>query len=211
MELLLIMLLLSANYPTVNNQRLILPLEGVSEVDHDYHQRRGRKIHGAIDQYAPIGTPVRVVADGVVVNIHDMQTYMHESNKILRRMFGVKAKNWPKAKQRMQQCGFTRRIRYKSRGDWIAGVYVSVEHYSDDGKLFKTQYMHLSEVFVKVGDKIKQGHVLGKSGDTGIVDSLPHLHFQILQDKKRVDPREYIFALDGKYLTKIKKILFKTY
>jgi murein DD-endopeptidase MepM/ murein hydrolase activator NlpD len=40
-----------------------------------------------------------------------------------------------------------------------------------------TQYAHLSSVGVKVGDVVVAGQEIGKSGDTGYSQCLPHLHF----------------------------------
>jgi len=51
--------------------------------------------------------------------------------------------------------------------------YVTIKH--ADGSA--TQYGHLSAVGVKVGDVVVAGQVIGKSGDTGYTQCLPHLHF----------------------------------
>jgi murein DD-endopeptidase MepM/ murein hydrolase activator NlpD len=206
MQPVLLALFVTVTYPTVNNQELILPLENISEINHGYNQRRGRKIHGAIDQYASIGTPVRAVADGIITDICSMSSYMHETNRILRRFRRGFAKSWPAAKKRMRQCNCTWRLRRRSRGTWRAGVFISIKHISDKGKIFISQYMHLSKILVVLGEKVKQGQVIGKSGDTAIIDSDPHLHFQIKYNEIKQDPKKYIKDLDGPFLTMLKKI-----
>ncbi|MBI2707793.1 MAG: peptidoglycan DD-metalloendopeptidase family protein [Proteobacteria bacterium] len=50
-----------------------------------------------------------------------------------------------------------------------------------------TVYAHLSELLVKKGDKVKQGHLIAKSGKTGDA-KVPQLHFEIRMVKKAVDP-----------------------
>ena len=40
-----------------------------------------------------------------------------------------------------------------------------------------TQYGHLSTVSVRVGDVVKAGEVIGRSGKTGYTSCIPHLHF----------------------------------
>jgi len=209
MQSILLALFATVTYPTVNGQELILPLENISEINADYHQRRGRRIHGAVDQNAPIGTPVRAVADGVVTDVYSMSSYMRETNRILSRLRRGRAKTWSIAKSRLRRCSCTRRIRRRSRGAWKSGVFISVKHVSDEGKTFKTQYMHLSRVFVAIGKNVRQGQVVGKSGDTAIIDSKPHLHFQTKHKGVKRDPRKCIRGFDGPITTMFKKNLRK--
>ncbi len=50
-------------------------------------------------------------------------------------------------------------------------------------------FLHLSELpkSVQVGDKVKKGQVLAKSGNTGH-SFAPHLHYQLMQGEKVIDP-----------------------
>lgn len=57
----------------------------------------------------------------------------------------------------------------------------------------QTRYAHMSELLVQSGDSVKQGQVIGLSGNTG--DSTgPHLHFEIIVDGNRVDPQGYLYG-----------------
>ena len=57
------------------------------------------------------------------------------------------------------------------------GLTVVLEH---EKSTRETLYAHLSEVFVKPGDEIKQGTVIGRVGNTGNSTG-PHLHFEFRQ------------------------------
>ena len=61
--------------------------------------------------------------------------------------------------------------------DWLGGYGVTVilNHPDRDQQ---TLYGHLSEVFVKPGDRVTQGDVIGRVGSTG-KSTGPHLHFEI--------------------------------
>jgi len=54
-----------------------------------------------------------------------------------------------------------------------------------------TRYAHLSAFSVKRGDVICKGKVIGKIGTTGNATG-PHLHFEIIENKKKVNPLEYL-------------------
>jgi len=51
--------------------------------------------------------------------------------------------------------------------------YVTIYHADGSASL----YAHLSAVGVKVGDIVAAGQVIGKSGNTGYTNCVPHLHF----------------------------------
>jgi murein DD-endopeptidase MepM/ murein hydrolase activator NlpD len=167
-------------YPTVNNQELILPLKDNAKIQAGYYQKRGkRRIHGAIDQNTPIGTPVRAVADGVVVGIYSKHKYMRETMRIMRKLKIKPSYSWRLAKRRLRRCRCLGKIRRTSRSPWISGIYLSIEHKTDKGKVFRSQYMHMSKIFSPFGRKVKQGEIIGLSGDTAIIDTPPHLHFRL--------------------------------
>lgn len=58
---------------------------------------------------------------------------------------------------------------------------------------YKTRYAHLSEIVVHHGQKVQQGQLIGRVGDTGFVRSVhgkdpSHLHFEVLVFGKRRNP-----------------------
>lgn len=59
-----------------------------------------------------------------------------------------------------------------------AGNYIKIDHRNAGGvMLCQTVYMHLSEFYVAVGQKVAAGQKIGKEGNTG-VGTGPHLHFE---------------------------------
>ncbi|MBE6033891.1 MAG: M23 family metallopeptidase [Clostridiales bacterium] len=63
------------------------------------------------------------------------------------------------------------------------GNYVEINH----GNGNTTLYQHLSKAVTKIGDTVKQGQVIAKSGNSGISTG-PHLHFEMRQNGKAVNP-----------------------
>jgi murein DD-endopeptidase MepM/ murein hydrolase activator NlpD len=68
-----------------------------------------------------------------------------------------------------------------------AGNYVAIYH----GNGLYSYYMHCSLLNVSVGDKVKQGQVIARSGSTGISTG-PHLHFAIYKNGNYVNPMYYV-------------------
>lgn len=77
-----------------------------------------------------------------------------------------------------------------ARKNWnFRGNGNSVELQEVGGQGRTALYLHLSEVpgSVKVGDKVKRGQLLAKSGNTGH-SFAPHLHYQLMKGATVVDP-----------------------
>jgi murein DD-endopeptidase MepM/ murein hydrolase activator NlpD len=67
------------------------------------------------------------------------------------------------------------------------GLMVIVDH--GNGKT--TRYAHLSEISVAAGDQVAAGQTVGKAGSTGRATG-PHLHFELLEEGKVVDPSGFL-------------------
>ena len=82
-----------------------------------------------------------------------------------------------------------------------SGTVTEVRTSATYGKLLKYEtkdgytvmYAHLSDVLVKKGEKIRQGQVVAKSGNTGLSTG-PHLHYSLWKDETLLDPMEYLSA-----------------
>ncbi len=56
---------------------------------------------------------------------------------------------------------------------------------------FETSYNHLSSQSVSVGDRVRAGQVVGRSGNTGLSTGC-HLHFMVLKSGHSVNPQEFL-------------------
>jgi murein DD-endopeptidase MepM/ murein hydrolase activator NlpD len=63
------------------------------------------------------------------------------------------------------------------------GELIEIDH----GFGYKTRYAHLSARFVKPGEKVTRGQVIGEVGNTG-VSSGPHLHYEVRYRESSVNP-----------------------
>lgn len=71
------------------------------------------------------------------------------------------------------------------------GRCVIVDHQNG----FRTMYANLNEdTRVKEGDKLSDGDTVGTVGNTALGDAtdVPHLHFEMMKEKKNVNPTEYL-------------------
>jgi murein DD-endopeptidase MepM/ murein hydrolase activator NlpD len=69
------------------------------------------------------------------------------------------------------------------------GLMVEINH----GNGYATRYAHNSENLVAVGEEVKKGQTVARMGDTGRATG-PNLHFEVLQNGRRVNPVNFIRA-----------------
>lgn len=108
--------------------------------------------HTGVDWATPVGTPVKAVADGVV-------------------LFEDWARNLPRTSWADRW--------YLTGGGYAgittdAGIVVVIDHGG-----YLSISAHLSETKLHKGDRVTRGQEIGKTGNTGYVTG-PHLHFEIL-------------------------------
>ena len=63
------------------------------------------------------------------------------------------------------------------------GNYVKVQH----DKTYTTQYLHMSKILVKRGQRVTQGQTIGKVGSTGLATG-PHVCYRFWKNGVQVDP-----------------------
>jgi murein DD-endopeptidase MepM/ murein hydrolase activator NlpD len=57
---------------------------------------------------------------------------------------------------------------------------------------YESLYAHMSKIFVKPGEKVKRGQIIGYVGNTGRSTG-PHLHYEIRKNGKPVNPVHFFF------------------
>ena len=62
----------------------------------------------------------------------------------------------------------------------------------DHGYSYKTVYAHLSRVFVRPGQKILRGQIIGYVGNTG-KSTAPHLHYEVHKNGVAINPIYFFF------------------
>ena len=67
------------------------------------------------------------------------------------------------------------------------GLSISILHFSE----YESGYGHLSALYVKKGDWVEAGDVIGVMGQTGRATGV-HLHYSLRKDGKWVDPLPYL-------------------
>ena len=55
---------------------------------------------------------------------------------------------------------------------------------------YKTRYAHLQKMFVKPGEKVQRGQLIGEVGSTG-GSTGPHLHYEVIYRNRQVNPVNY--------------------
>jgi len=71
------------------------------------------------------------------------------------------------------------------------GNFIKIKHFNR----FETSYLHLSEIYYKVGEKVRAGFIIGKSGNTGNSTG-PHLHFAVKEFGQSINPYHFLNDLN---------------
>ena len=72
--------------------------------------------------------------------------------------------------------------------DGRMGKFIRIDH----GYGMETTYGHLSKIYVKYGDRVQRGDLIGLVGSTGKFSTGPHLHYQVAVNDTVVNPIHYI-------------------
>lgn len=81
------------------------------------------------------------------------------------------------------ESGFANLVSYNS----IYGNYMKLNH----GKGIETLYGHCDVMFIKEGEYVEKGQIIGKIGNTGRSTG-PHLHFEVRVNGKADNPLNYV-------------------
>ena len=67
------------------------------------------------------------------------------------------------------------------------GNYIKIKHANS----FVTSYLHLSEIYYKVGEIVKAGFIIAKSGNSGHSTGA-HLHFSVRENGEYINPIHFL-------------------
>ena len=67
------------------------------------------------------------------------------------------------------------------------GNYIKIKHSNS----FVTSYLHLSEIYYRVGEYVKAGFIIAKSGNSGNSTG-PHLHFSVSENGNFINPIQFL-------------------
>ncbi|HEY9164862.1 MAG TPA: M23 family metallopeptidase [Candidatus Kryptonia bacterium] len=76
--------------------------------------------------------------------------------------------------------------------DWTVtgGNTLIIVHPGD----FVTVYKHCERILTQVGARVSRGEAIALVGSTGVTSTGPHLHFELWQDGKNLDPMNYLLT-----------------
>ena len=86
------------------------------------------------------------------------------------------------------------------------GNFVKIKH----DKTYSTQYLHMSRILVRRGQRVKQGDIIGKVGSTGLASG-PHVCYRFWKNGVQVDALKLKLpnsqTMEGRNLPRFKEIM----
>ncbi len=150
---------------SVDGVAFVSPLDGAPRLVLDsFGDRRGKKRgpgHQGLDIVASRGEPVRAIAAGRVV------------------FAGVDLPDRTSARLTPEEAAA-----FPAKRMGKGGLYVVVHH----GSGLRSVYMHLDGYAVKDWDEVAAGQIIGAVGRSGTEQSGAHLHLELRDGTKRLDP-----------------------
>lgn len=71
------------------------------------------------------------------------------------------------------------------------GNMVRINHGVYDGGLLQSRYAHMSRIFIRKGDNVYRGQIIGYMGATGNATG-QHLHFEVIWKGRRYNPLNWL-------------------
>jgi len=93
----------------------------------------------------------------------------------------------PDSEVRATGAGRIKRINTRVVKNKGYGKYIIMDH----GYGYESLYAHLSEIFVKPGQRVKRWDLIGLSGNTG-KSTAPHIHYGVYYKSKAVNPLDFL-------------------
>lgn len=166
-------------------QRIHLSKRKTKLLDHEQLRREGRRLAVQFrkqDRKVYFAAPFRIPAPGRISSEFGLRR-QYNGNAISSHHKGLDIANKTGTPVRAANAGRVEiAARWKSHGKTVV-----INH----GHGIATVYIHMDRILVKKGEWVKQGHLIGRIGSSGIATG-PHLHFGISVNNVRVDPEQWV-------------------
>jgi len=145
------------------------------------------------DIYCASSVPFIKPVEGAVITGF-RQEYLDEAKQVTRQHTGIDILGNNRDKVKASGNGTVIYTGFSP----IGGRTIVLKH----NQKIRTTYLNLSEIFINIGNKVKQGDVIAAIGAEDDPSSLlPHLHFGIIYDGFYLDPED-ILKIDYSAISK---------
>jgi murein DD-endopeptidase MepM/ murein hydrolase activator NlpD len=167
------------------------PVDKFLEINRDVRKANFKKIAAACRNSDPKmhwqGSFLRLPKSATRARFADHRTYFYKGNQIDKQVhLGIDLASVANSPVPAANAGIVALASTTSGELGIYGKTVILDH----GYGLFSMYSHLSQIAVKVGDRVSRGDKLGRTGSTGMAGG-DHLHFSMLVNDTFVNPVEW--------------------